>query len=88
MKTSVLYMERMRRSAREYLPAAFSHQVVRRAVQRKIERVHIQIVAVTAFACVATAVSVRQVQTNIAQRKNLAAWSEAAAQVRVLEESL
>ena len=88
MKTSALYMQHMRRVVREYLPPTFSRQIVNRACRRRIERVRLQIVAITALACIATAVFVHQVQTNIAQRTNLEAWNETAAQVRVLEESL
>jgi len=88
MKTSALYMELMRRRASENLPPAFPRQVLQRAIQRRAERVRLQIAAVTALLCVATAVSIHHVRTTIAQRTSLAAWSETAAQARVLEESI
>lgn len=88
MKISALYMQQMRRRARENLPPGFSREVVEGARRRRIERVRLQIVAITALVCIATAVSIHQMRTNIAQRTNLEAWNETASQVRVLEESL
>jgi hypothetical protein len=88
MKISTAYMEEMRRRAREHLSPTFARNVIQAAAHQRRACLQLRIAAVTAVVCIVTAISVHWVRTEFTERRNLEAWNRAAAQIRVLEESI
>ncbi len=88
MKTSRMYIEQMRRRAREHLPPTFARDVIQAAAQQRRMRRHLRIAFLTGALCVIASVSVHWLQTGLTERRNVEAWKSAAAQVHVLEESI
>lgn len=88
MRISKVYLEDIRRRASKHLSPTFAHDVIQAAGHRRRARIQLRIAAVTVSICILTTVGAHWVRTELAERRNLEAWSRMAAQVRVLEESI
>jgi hypothetical protein len=82
------YVRAARLRAGRHLPADFARQVLRDARLHRQRAQRNKLAAITVAICVALVVATHWAMTAGTNRRNLAMWSKAVAQVATLEETI